>query len=468
MSAPDGELKQQLDATIRQRLNMSFVDGDQSRMSALFQSGPQLTVDVSNFARFLSHNLCIEVLLFWKDVEQYKTLFSPKERAAVGSKIFETYIKEGCVRKVNVNAAEVQKIEEQAKAGQYSEDVFDEAQNQMYQMMLLDLFPRYSEEMAAKQSGSAGQQEKVASSLKEVLSGTNLPAQRHFARFSKENYLEESLLFWLDVNDFTLLFQKSDLHSSAKRIYETYMGPMAKQKVNVSDAQCDEIKAIVETPVSEVSINSQLFAKAQKEIETFLELDVWDRYVQWCEGDGKIGTARPTLTAKSSSAFLLSENNLGDRDKMREAVVELLTITHEIENLKALAKDRECEEAIEFYLDVKDFQKLFSSKDLVEAANRIWARYLDDKADRMVNLPASIHKVLKKEIVDNSCKNVSLNTFDKANREMIQLITDNVYPAWVHKYKRSSQSRSVDDGRPASTYELPPPPATSGSCCVIA
>ena len=218
----------------------------------------------------------------------------------------------------------------------------------------------------------------MATSLQQVLAGTNPPASRHFSRFAKDNYLEEGLLFWLDANDFALLFQKGDFHTKAKTMYDLYMGPTAKFQVNVSDAKKDQIKAVVDTPVEsvrvervracgtrarvracgarpsvrpsvrddghssnarvknaclnlaprtpppshppsttfpplalretapppQVNIDNSLFAEAQKEVENFLQLDVWDRYVEWTKGDGKIGKVlarQSTSSVRSAS-----------------------------------------------------------------------------------------------------------------------------------------------------------------------
>jgi len=299
----------------------------------------------------------------------------------------------------------------------------------------------------------------VAKSLQQVLQGTNPPASRHFARFAKDNYLEEGLLFWLDSNDFLLLFQKQDMHVKAKAMFELYMGPTAKYKVNTSDHVIAEIKAVVDAEVNDAVFDNQLFIKAQKETETFLELDVWDRYVEWSKGAGKIGKV---LERSSTSQELYDESKLLDRDKAREAVVELLKLPHEIESFKELARGLDCVEAIDFYLDVKKYQMLFEAADMKDTARRIWKMYLDDKAERMVNLPATQVKALKKVIIDNDCEKVDVKTFDKANKEMLNLITDNVYPAWLKKNKANAA------GAATSTEASPAPaPAKSGGCCVI-
>eukprot|EP00966_Prymnesium_polylepis_P106513 2466367-Prymnesium_polylepis.1 len=60
-------------------------------------------------------------------VEQYKTLFTAKERSAIGSKIWELYVSDDSQRKVNLKEDMVKKIEAAMKSGKLEEDVFDEA-----------------------------------------------------------------------------------------------------------------------------------------------------------------------------------------------------------------------------------------------------------------------------------------------------------------------------------------------------
>ena len=52
--------------------------------------------------------------------------------------------------------------------------------------------------------------------------------------------------------------------------------------------------------------------RAQKETETFLELDVWSRYQEWARGEGKVGKK---AEVKASTI----EYDDKDADKMREA-----------------------------------------------------------------------------------------------------------------------------------------------------
>ena len=79
------------------------------------------------------------------------------------------------------------------------------------------------------------------------------------------------------------------MYSRAGEMYATYLGPTAKWKINISDTLIAEIKAAIDAPLEQAPLDNTLFVKSQKEIETFLELDVWARYQEWAAGPGAIG-----------------------------------------------------------------------------------------------------------------------------------------------------------------------------------
>ena len=60
--------QRELDVTINQRLNMSFTDRERSHhLDKVRTSISSVNNDISSFARFLTQNHCLEVLLFWKE-----------------------------------------------------------------------------------------------------------------------------------------------------------------------------------------------------------------------------------------------------------------------------------------------------------------------------------------------------------------------------------------------------------------
>ena len=71
MIAPE-KIRKELDATLVQRLDTEFTDGDEVRRSSSRKSiAVTKTADIANFAQFLRKQQCLENLQFWKEVHAH-------------------------------------------------------------------------------------------------------------------------------------------------------------------------------------------------------------------------------------------------------------------------------------------------------------------------------------------------------------------------------------------------------------
>lgn len=446
-------LKRELDLTINQRLNVNFTDRESGAADHARKSLAMIEKDISSFARFLSQNLCLEVLLFWKEVEQFKTLFTPEERVALFTKIYDLYCVEGAHWQVNFRGAHVETMKKCFKPDgtvddNLEEEVFDAAQLEVYELMRLDLFPRFNEHLALVSGGGLAD-EVVAENLSQVLSGTNPPATRSFTRFCRHELCEEALLFWIEANDYSLLFTPMDQLSRAQSIFDTYMSPKAKYKVNVADSKC---KAIAEA-IQRKEVTNALFVSSQKEVATFIEQDLFPRYETWVKGEGK-----PRKHGVDDElASLLDEKRLGDRDQMRSALIELINMPAQLEGIRGTARKMDAEEALDFYIDCKKYGLLFTDQDRRETAMRLYTRYVDAKADRLVTIPDEITRQLQEDIVQKQTSDPKV--FKKAEADVLNLMTDNIYPAYI---KAKAAAR---ESAPAPAAEKPA--GGGGGCCII-
>ena len=67
-------------------------------------------------------------------------------------------------------------------------------------------------------------------------------------------------------------------------------------------------------------------------------------------------------------------------------------------------------------------------------------RYLDAKADRLVNVPDQISRQLQKDIFEKKSSDPKL--FKKAEEDVLNLMTDNIYPSFI-KAQSSPSSDST-------------------------
>jgi hypothetical protein len=435
----NSEMKSNLDKMINQRLNITMEERSQhTRVEQARRSITSIGNDISGFARFLKKRQCLEVLLFWKEVraplpaarcpppaaaarrrlppprhrrrrrraplhcppvsplqvEQFRTCFTAEDRMKVAEKINDEYCVEGSAWQVNFkgeHAATIEKSVNSCKSGEakdVEEDLFDSAQDEVYQLMLLDLYPAFVDHIAILGGGRASEEEKGPDTLMDILGGINPAGMRSFERYVRAHFCEEALLFWLEANDFQIRFDKTDLESRAKEIYKDYMGETAKARINTSD----ECIAKVWEKIEKKAVTNMLFFDAQKEVEQFLDLDIFPRYQEWiAEG----GDNEAAATGGDISS-LQDESRLGDREKMREAVAQLLLIEVEAKKLRTIAHALDAEENINFYFEILEYKKLFQEQDRKEKAATIWKTFLDAKADRPVTIPDDKHKKIMK------------------------------------------------------------------------
>ena len=75
-----------------------------SRMKHMLSSGADasvLTYDVDGFAEYLAQTKALGTLLFWKDAEDYTTLFGTQERVKTAEKIYTRYLAKGSEFELN-------------------------------------------------------------------------------------------------------------------------------------------------------------------------------------------------------------------------------------------------------------------------------------------------------------------------------------------------------------------------------
>jgi len=452
------QMQRNLDSTINQRLSMSFTMKDSSSGSVnhsdqIRKSIVTLSPDVFSFARFLSKAKCLEILLFWKEVENYKTIFTGGERQKIASKIYQQYCVEGAQWQVNFRGDHVKAIESalENKSSQPPDDLFDHAQLEVYELMRLDLYPRFYEEIQETLGGTDEEKEEPATSLGVVLSGTKPAAVRSFTRFCQEQYCEEALLFWMEAHSFTLLFQQMDLDTNAKVIYENYMGPSAKYKVNVSGGEVDRIKGVMD----EQAVDNTLFVKAQNEVELFLDLDVFPRYEEWLATQAS-GPAPATKRDTPLAAAGL------DREAARKETERLLSDPETRNAMRLIGSELDASENVDFYIEIQKYKLLFGETDKKETAVRIWDRYLDFNSEHLVTLPDQMHRTLNKAV--HADGDIPLDVFAKAEKETLHLITDNMYPAYLKKQQAAAATPSP---APAATTAAGGGGGGGGGCCLI-
>uniref|UniRef100_A0A1I7SQN5 RGS domain-containing protein n=1 Tax=Bursaphelenchus xylophilus TaxID=6326 RepID=A0A1I7SQN5_BURXY len=95
------------------------------------------------FQNFLQQQFCIENLNFYLAVEEYRKLRDANKRSEFGRHIYERHFTPNSIEPVNIDNATSKGIIECIQNENYSEEMYDVAQYQIFHLLKYDVWPRY-------------------------------------------------------------------------------------------------------------------------------------------------------------------------------------------------------------------------------------------------------------------------------------------------------------------------------------
>ena len=108
-------------------------------------------------------------------------------------------------------------------------------------------------------------------SLKQILSYQY--STRYFKDYCTRNYCHESILFWLDAENYQNLPGTNYMKHIAQKIYRKYISDNAILQINISYKTKTEIAKNLDSP------SRNIFKKAQGEIFRLMETDALPKYL---------------------------------------------------------------------------------------------------------------------------------------------------------------------------------------------
>ena len=287
------QLDRCLDAKTLDKLIFQMANTAETRKTSGLSSTDQgkLSYDIEGFAAYLRQQQALSTLLFWKDCEDFTAIFGSEDRSKAATKVYDRYLAPGA-------EYEVASISNEKRGGIKSqladppEELFLELQQEAYGSMLFELFPRFWDAVKQQEKQASSSRSKLTekTTLKEILAANDLEIHL-FAEYCREHMCEDSVIFLLETNLFSLLFDPSDLLAQGKRIYETYIDGGSEGRIAVSNHQERLIKATLDaaekgsagggaqgTPAATSGaggVTPSLFAGVIDEVMNTLNLDVW-------------------------------------------------------------------------------------------------------------------------------------------------------------------------------------------------
>lgn len=447
-----------------------------SRMKHMLSSGADasvLTYDVDGFAEYLAQTKALGTLLFWKDAEDYTTLFGTQERVKTAEKIYTRYLAKGSEFELN-GATEEQIAAVQAQMKEPPEEIFVTLQEGAYNQMQFQLFPAFWEYI--KQQDKSGGKRKSAitekTTLREIIAANDLEIHL-FAEFCRAQLCEESVTFLLEAGMFSLLFDPLDLENQAARIFKLYLDPTSEERISgASDKELFRIQGllqkagVLEKLVIEggkehrestrrdslqTSITPQLFDTVKSEVEQTLSMDVWPRYKEAVlSGAGLEGANRGGTAPATNSEDL--------RTASKSSVMAVLKDKKKLVHLRNVAQTQGMVENVDFCCEVQEYKLLFSEADRKPRAETLYKTYIMAGADLPVNIPDSMSQAIEKNMAKYPA-----DLFEDAYQELLNVIQQNIYGEYLKELDKHAAAAAPQPAPgPAK-----PPPAASGGCCLL-
>jgi len=462
------KLNQCLDAKALDKIIYQLTSSAEARQKSRIggsnstSAGQPLEYGIEGFVKFLTDSKAVNTLLFWKDAEEYSTLFGDEERKVSAEKIYERYLKPGAEFEMTSVSAETSKAISQALANP-PDTLFENLQQEAYGLMLFELFPRFWESIKEqdKEGNAARSQLTEKTTLKDILAANDLEVHL-FAEYCREWLCEDAVIFLLETNMHSLLFDPNDLYSSADRLYNVYLSPTSEGRIVVSNAEEKKIKDLLEEAKKEVAakkspsnIKPNLFQKVADEVSNTLSMDVWPRYKE------AVIQGKDLKVQSLSDAQSVDPDHFVDTSKpSKKSVAAALRNPNKLEKLRNAAIAQGVKETVEFCVACMEYKMLFSEDDRKPRAKMIYDTYLRAGSDSPVNLPHTMLKKVEDKLAEN---HFDPDLFDVCNDEVMQVIADNLFAHYLRSVEAEEDKKKAEQ----AAAQPPPPPASGGGCCLV-
>lgn len=430
-----------------------------SQQMELSKNKEPLEYNAQGFVRYLVQIQALSTLLFWKDAEEFTTLFGGQERAEAAKKIFSRYLKPGAEFEVgSMQGAQVDAIKKELSSP--GEDLFDQLQQQAYASMLFELFPRFWEEVKSQDRAGKKERSKLTqqTTLKDIISANDLEVHL-FAEYCREHLCEDCVIFLLEVQMFTLLFDPADLRTQARRVFQAYLDEKSEGRIVASATEMRRVEALLAavesgelgTPVSVTGITPQLYDKLADEVRGTLNMDVWPRYKEFVLSGS---TDSVSLAGIDATSFV--DMNVPSK----KAVAAALRNPQLLEHLRSAAASQGVKESVDFCVACETYKLLFSDDDRRPRAKLIHETYLMAGCDTPVNLP---HTMIQK--VEANLSKCEPELFEACLQETLQVISDNIYTLYLKDVEKQKEADAAK--AKANAAKTASASGGGGGCCLL-
>lgn len=236
------------------------------------------------FQRWAAENLCAENLLFYFEVERFSTLTEPEKIKEEAQRIYNKFIKEKSECQINLDFESKKEIAD--RIANPSGDMYNQAFYIVCDNIKYDLVGKFLD------SDTYREWKGLPKTAKHSIPRKNKPADipkvnpdslsrldvclkdpealEEFLKFTKKEYSDAVLLFYLEVEK----FQENPSVEYALQIFQQYLGTESKDEVDTDP----KVKKQIWQLIQDKSVQRNLFDKLQTQVFAVMAQDSFFRF----------------------------------------------------------------------------------------------------------------------------------------------------------------------------------------------
>lgn len=232
---------------------------------------------LQEFKYFLQREFAENIIEFLEDVQFFKSLRSENERNIKASQICSLYFNEESLKEISVKGNTKEEIKKVISSKEYLKvSLFDVAVQEIHQYVLIETWTRFAilEEEEIQKIFVEGKYNHYQ--LDDIFRNEHL--YYVFKSFLKEEYAEEILNFYEEVQNFKKEKDPSVQFSLAKDIFLQYIQSSSSNELNLSFDLRNSMYNIVNNVISKDNTPNHIFDQVFNEVKLNMLLGIWSRF----------------------------------------------------------------------------------------------------------------------------------------------------------------------------------------------
>lgn len=230
------------------------------------------------FKYFLEREFSGNMMEFYEEVQNFKSLKNQKEVLSKASDVFNIYLEENSKKEVPVKSSTKENIKNTLilEKDIVRDDLFDNALVEIQQELLLDPWTRFQSLSTEEVKVLVDYGRHNHFKLSDIFENEHL--YHVFKRFLKHEYAEEILLYYESIQRLKTISSDSERYKFAKEIFDTFIVNDALNEINLKSETKVSLYKLIQNGISQENTPSDMFDASFLELKQSLLIGIWSRF----------------------------------------------------------------------------------------------------------------------------------------------------------------------------------------------